>query len=270
MSNIKTLLLDTFVLIEIAKNPDWSQDVCKFITQNDYTIVIGTMNLIELYKWEKYWGGVASFISSVKFVVAENPEQITNAEVENYPNEVVLPIAFNPSDYQFLSETLREAIEMNLKGKIAAFEKNYRNEYKSIWQPMRDNRKTYPPDNGKNYSSVEIEVFLQTNVLQWLYTTKYKNFLERNISKSQAIDIKLFKSIYLTLLGLFVEYYINKKDGKPSDVGDFYQMSLLPYVSVAVLDKERHNLIQWINQEGLFPNKLCTYNLADFKKEISR
>jgi hypothetical protein len=268
MDNRKTIFLDTFVLLEIAKHPDWAENVHKFIEQNSYVLVVGVMHLIEAYKWKRYWSESANFISSLPFFIAENPENITKAEVAHYPDEITLPIAFNPADFPYSVDELRQAIEINLQGKISSLEQNYRNEYRTIWQSMLDNRKTYLPDNGKNYSDVELKVFFMMNVMTWLYTSGHQDFLQKKISASQEIVLERFKSIYLPLVAIFVEYYINKKDGKPSDVGDFYQMGIIPYVDLAILDKERNALIQRVNREKLFPQRLQTCNLAEFRQMV--
>jgi hypothetical protein len=70
-------------------------------------------------------------------------------------------------------------------------------------------------------------------------------------------------------LAIFLEYYVGKKEGKPSDIGDFYQLSIIPYVNLAMLDKERNSLIQKINQQNLFPEKLIVCNLEKFKGMIN-
>jgi hypothetical protein len=59
-----------------------------------------------------------------------------------------------------------------------------------------------------------------------------------------------------------------KKSGKSSDVGDIYQLAIIPYLHFAVIDNERNYLFQRINQGNLFPEKLNSCNLAQFRKTI--
>jgi hypothetical protein len=270
MDSRKTIFLDTSILLEIAKYPTWAGCVFNFIEQNDYVLVVEVMHLIEIYKWRKYWGGVAAFISSVPFVISENPENITKVEVTYYPQGISLPIAYNPAQSSLSKSELKQVIEILLKGKVSHLEQNYRNEYKNIWQSFLDNRKTFLPDNGKNYSDSELKTFFQWNVSNWLYATGHKAFLEKLVSTSQGIVVECFKSIYLPLLAIFVEYHINKKKGKPSDVGDFYHLGIIPYVEFAILDNERHELIERINRESLFSQRLHTCNLKQFKQMVIR
>ncbi len=96
----------------------------------------------------------------------------------------------------------------------------------------------------------------------------HEEFLKRQSSISQEIKIECFKSVYIQALSIFLEYYVHGKDGKKSDVGDLFQLSILPYVSLAVVDNERYDLIQKINRQSLFPETLQACNLAQFKKTL--
>jgi hypothetical protein len=97
----------------------------------------------------------------------------------------------------------------------------------------------------------------------------YPDFVER-ASREEIINLERFKSFYIQVLAIFLEYYVQKKGGKPSDMGDFLQLSLVPYVDLAVLDNERNNLIQRINRDSLFPSSLRACGLSDFKAMILR
>ncbi|SRR5258706_6608414 len=270
MDNKRTIFLDTNVLLELGKFPDWAETVRNFIEQNNFVLVIGVMHLIEIYKWKRYWSEIADFISSVPFVISEKPENITDVEVANYPNEIPLPTTFESTHYQYSKDELKQAIEVNLKEKVYIFEKNYRSYYRSIWQGMLDTRKTYPPSNGKNYSDAELKVFFLMNVMTWLNAAGHQAFLRKKVDASEVIILERFKSIYLPLVAILVEYYVGKKNGKPSDVGDFYQLGIIPYVDISVLDNERHDLIERVKRQELFPQALSTYNISKFKEQISK
>lgn len=263
----KTIFLDSFTLIRLGEDPEFSLIIKKFIVSDQYTLVIGVMNLIEIYKWRKYWVQISDFISSVDFCISQNPDQIADTEVQNYPIKISLPTEFCSSDYLYSKAELKNAIEINLVKKISLFEENYRNQYKSILNAILNNRTNFPPENNGKYSSFDRWLFLQTNVIKWL-NPKHKLFLEKQGSQSNGLKIECFKSILIQILAIFLEYYIGKKDGKPSDIGDFFQLSIVPYVDLAVVDKERNRLIQKINKQNLFPKKLNTCNLEQFKNMI--
>jgi hypothetical protein len=264
---IKTIFLDSFTFVRLAEDPKFSLAVKNYILSGQYTLVIGVMNLIEIYKWRTYWAEISDFISSVDFCISQNPDQIADTEVQNYPIKISLPTEFCSSDFLYSKAELINAIETDLKEKVSFFEKNYRDKYKSIWSAILNNRNHFPPENNGKYSSSQRWIFLQTNVMKLLYPN-HKLFLEKQVSQSNGLAIECFKSVLIQTLAIFLEYYVGKKDGKPSDIGDFYQLSIVPYVDLAVLDKERNSLVQIMNRQNLFPEKLSTCNLEQFKDMI--
>jgi hypothetical protein len=131
------------------------------------------------------------------------------------------------------------------------------------------------PEKSGRYSSVERQMFMQSSVLSMLFQ-EHRDFLSRVLAaakeegRREGINIERFKSVYIQALAIFVEYYVQKKAGKLSDMGDILQLSLVPYVDLAVLDKERNNLFQRFNREGLFPGYLRTCSLADFVAMVTK
>lgn len=90
----KTLYLDTFALIKISADLSFMSAVVKHINTNSYVLIVGIMNLMEIYTWQKCWSEVSELISSVPFCIAQNPEKIMTLEIQNYPNKIDLPVAF--------------------------------------------------------------------------------------------------------------------------------------------------------------------------------
>lgn len=260
----KTLFLDSFALVNVVADPAFAAAARNFVISRGYTLIIGVMNLVEIYRWKKRWSEVADLISSLPFDIAQNPDQIADEEARNYPNDIVLPVGFRSSDYSYSSAELKNALEVNLRDRISSFDQGYRKEQRSILEAILNNRSTFPPEADGKYSPFQRWLFLQTNVLRMLYP-KHRDFLNEQVSQSHEIRIDRFKSAFIQVLAIFLEYYIQKKDGKPSDIGDFYQLSLVPYVAVAVVDNERKNLIQRMNRTGLFPKDLPAFSLAEFR-----
>ncbi len=263
----KPLFLDSFVFIHIAEDNQLATDIMSYIKSNKYTLVIGVMNLIELYKWKKCWEKVSEFISCVPFCIAQNPELIVATEVSKYPNNIELPTNFCSLDHSFSQSELKKAIEVNIRTKISFFENKYRSYYNDVFEDIIKKWSSFPPEENGKYSSFQRFLFLQTSVLNMLLPD-HSEFLNRQIANSKEIKIECFKSIYIQALAIFLEYYVQGKDGKKSDVGDFFQLSILPYVSLAVVDNERYDLIQKINRQSLFPDTLQACNLAQFMKNI--
>jgi hypothetical protein len=265
--NQKTIFLDSFAVVRVIADPSFATLVKQFIAREGYTLIIGVMNLIEFYRWKKRWTEIGEFISSVPFCIADNPEQLTDAEARNYPDEITLPVAFCSSDYSYTSTELKEAIEVNLRDKISVFDRRYRKEQGDILQSILDNRNSFPPAENGKYSTFQRWLFLNTNVMRFLLPT-YREFLEQRLSRQEEIKIECFKSIYIQVLAIFLEYYVQKKDGKQSDIGDLYQLSHIPYVDLAVVDNERNDLLQRMNRGKFFRAKLSVLSLAQFRNAI--
>src|SRR5262245_15325854 len=95
----KYIFLDSFIFMEIGRDNKLRDAIKSYILSNHLTLVIGVMNLIEVYKWKRYWSEVSDLISSVPFCIAENAERIADFEVSNYPNRIELPTSFCSSDF---------------------------------------------------------------------------------------------------------------------------------------------------------------------------
>lgn len=242
----------------------------------DLILVVGAINLMELVSWPKRWSEVLSFVSSVPFCIAQNADRIVAKEIESYPNELSsLPVGFCSSDYSFSADELRDALSLHLEGKVTDFARDFRNSNEETFRTILNKKESFLPDKSGRYSSVEREMFMQSSVFSML-SPEHLNFLSRTLAaareegRKEGINIERFKSIYIQALAIFVEYYVQKKAGKLSDMGDILQLSLVPYVELAVLDKERNNLVQRFNRENLFPGYLKACSLSDFVAMITQ
>jgi hypothetical protein len=261
----RTLYLDTFAIVRVASDPERAASARDYIKSAGFELVVGTINLLEIFAWPKRRSEVLDFLSSVPVSIAQNPEDVAATEVACYPNPVnKLPVAFRSLDYLSSQAELRKALEDNLMGKIAAYRRNFEGVYELVWKDILARRTSFlTPEKAGKYSPLERQTFLQINVLQLLYPD-HRNFLQSILASGEAIKIELFKSVYIQCLAIFLEYYVQKKEGKASDVGDIYQLGLIPYIDLAVVDNERHNLVQRINRDKLFPVALPTCNLEEF------
>lgn len=270
------LYLDTFASVRVASDATLASAAKAYIANENFVLVHSTTNLIELFSWPKRWSEVVSFISSVPFCIAQNTDKITAQEVASYPDELTdLPVGFCSLDYSFSTDELIEAISLHIKGKIADFARDFRSSNTGALQSILSKRGSFSPEKSGKYSSFERNLFIDYNILRMLLP-EHERFVNNTIAAAAAeglkegINIERFKSIYIQMLAVFVEYYVQKKPGKPSDIGDLLQLSLVPYVDLAVLDNERNNLIQRFNRDGLFPSHLRACSLSDFKSMITR
>lgn len=266
----KIFFLDSSVLVRISSDSSLASTIVGYINYYGYTIVVGTLSLVELYRRPgRKWSDIAEFLSSIPFCIARNPDGILDAEVATYPAEVILPMNFCSADYGFSKAEIKRAIEANMDGRIAQFDDAYRQIQHSTWKQILASRDQTPPDQNNKYSERERQVFLQTSIWAMVHDF-HPAFLQGLHSSGEVIDIKCFKSVYIQALAVFIEYYIQRKDGKASDIGDFFQLSYVPYVEFAVLDNERTDLIRRINQTKLFSRELRACNISQFKAVVAR
>jgi hypothetical protein len=268
MPPLHTLFLDTHVLVRVAAEPPRVEAVQHYIASQGYTLAVGSLNFTELYQHESRWEEVAEFIASVPFCIVENIEKVTEREVLNYPSATTLLAEFSSVDAGLTRDELKHAIQANLGGKVAEFDRNYRAAAPFIHQALQqDKQGFFSPEHGQRYSSWQRDAFLWKGVFQAL-SPEYLGLLQAYIEKGEAIDVTRFASVYVQQLAIFLEYYEQNKPGKVSDIGDFTFLGYLPYVDEAVLDKERAHVVRRINQVGGLGQQLPALTLKQFLSAV--
>ncbi|HVO43829.1 MAG TPA: hypothetical protein VMT34_14460, partial [Aggregatilineales bacterium] len=226
--------------------------------------IVSTLNLIEIYPVRNSWTPVADFISSLPFCIAQTTDRILAVEMANYPNEVELPVSFRSWDYEWTPEIQpKHGLEANMQGKIAGFAREWQREEVESWQALIDNKRTFPPEQNGKYSDSQRWLFLQKNVLMFALMEN-RRLVNKWLDAGNEIKIERFKSYYIITLAVFLEYYVQGKVGKASDVGDFYHLSYAPYVDLGVFDNERNDLLRKISRMATPLGKMRSYNLKQF------
>src|SRR5437762_1108132 len=89
----KRAFLDTSIIARVSADVSFAQKTVSYLNQNEFTVILSTMVLVELYrKPGKRWDTIAQFLSCVPFCIPKNPDGILDAEVDAYPKDVTLPI----------------------------------------------------------------------------------------------------------------------------------------------------------------------------------
>lgn len=264
----RTLFLDTFALFEIAKSPERVTAVQHYVRSRDFIVVTSSQIMAEAYPNQQRWNDIAGFLASLPFCIAEVVDKLAEREAKAYPETTALHMEFCSADITFSQEELKDAILLNLQGKVAGFHKPLRAMAQKMYDALKEAQRTFmPPEENGRYSRSQRERFLQIGVLQALppeYLGKWQAILARD----EAIDIVRFKSVYLQQLAIWLEYYEQRKPGKLSDIGDFVQLGYLPYLDEAILDKERVNLVGRINRLKVLAHELKARSLAEFLRDV--
>lgn len=242
----KLLFLDTFILTDAGEDKEFANQLIEYILRDNWTLTLNTMSLIEVYGRQQCLEGFLEFLVKVPFVIVGDFLKILEAEVLAYPAAAALPIGYCSSSCPN-KEILKQAIHINLVDKIAPYSESYRARQKGCHEAMLLRRDSFMRDLRTKPGKFNKWLFLQSDILETLYK-EHRDFVLKFKKRSEYIQIELFKSALIQSLSIYVEYYIQRKNGKRSDVGDFFHLPLIPYVSMAVLDKEKVNLIDKIRK----------------------
>lgn len=264
----KKIYLDTFALVKIGADASMAEATQKYFFEDDWELVVGTLNLQEIYSWPSCWPSVAAFISSVPFCIAQNADRVADAEVASYPDAITLPIGFRSLDHGFSREELRGAIEHNMVTKIASFNSGFKASYEQALQALIEDRDSFPPESGRKHSPEQKFFFLHKAVFAML-SPRHLPTLKQFMDSQGPIEIERFRSVYIQALAVFLEYHVQRKPGKPSDAGDICQLAFLPYVDQAVLDNERNDLVVRINREKPLQKRLSSWRMSKFIETIN-
>ncbi len=271
------IFIDTFALAKITQNSEFRNKVIDFIDSNKLTLAINILVLIEIYKWKSSWGNILDFFVSIPFVITKNIDVLFKEEVDNYPNEIELPVALHSSQLGNNKWIVKKDFEINFNDKISEFENEYRIYSKEILSDIINEKKKFLPEKDGKYSVFQTWLYLKTNLIKDLYIY-HKWFIDKYRNKDNIIE-ECFKSRNIVTISIFYEYYIQNKKAKDSDLGDYWHLTYIPYYDYAILDNERFNLINRMKNDKkikqvenlynfLVTIKCKTYNLENFIKEI--
>ncbi len=290
----KYIFLDNWVLADYTK-PNLQPNLSKYLEKNQFTVIIDSLSLTELYNpgWRNAPEGdrtarVTDFLSRHPVAIVD-PVKLFRAEIENYPNLVhTLPIEL---DMEILSaEHRKQTLKLLLQGDtlfinqgkdIKIWSQNYE-KLKSTWLSDIDNIIEKASQAGILIRD-EAGRFtqLETDKEKFLLTLDRRYFAFFDTSEMKELGTKIVElflsetsklpAIRFTSLCFWYAYIqIDKThltSRAPSDVGDFYQMSMIPYCTVFTTD----NKMQWICSRILDENSQysCTIlNRGDLDKEI--
>jgi len=270
------IFLDNWVLSDYTK-PDVQDYLSIYIRNKQLTVVINSLSLTELYNpgWANSQGNdrisrVAKFIKDHPTIIVD-PVKIFRAEIENYPQPVQsLPIEL---DFATLPVEHREqALKLFLQ-----HDKLFLNQGKDIriWVESYKKEKSNWLDNVEKIidKAIQSGILIRDETGRFMQLEKGKeDFLvtldRRHFSHFNAIErenlgtkiVELFMgetaklpAIRFTSLCFWYAYIQTDKthpiSRAPSDIGDFLQMSMIPYCNVFTTDNKMHWLSKHIMNE---------------------
>ena len=288
------IFLDNWVFSDYTK-PDKLPHLSNYIRNKQLTIVIDSLSMVELYNpgWKNAQENdrvarTTKFISQHPTIIID-PVKVFRSEIENYPQQI--PSIPTELDLEVMSAEKRERVlkmflhhdELFIKqGKvIRVWAENYK-KLKSEWlediEKMINNAVqtgvlTY--DKTMDFTKLKTQ---KENFLITLDRRHFSHFNEKEWEQLGAKIVELFMgatsslpAIRFTSLCFWYAYIQTDKSHlisrAPSDIGDFYQMSLIPYCDVFTAD----NKMQWLSKriaEETSSNSCRILNRNAFEKEI--
>jgi hypothetical protein len=269
----KYVFLDNWVLNNYTK-VDWQLLLSDFIKKNNFTIIVNSLLFVEMYNpgWNETYDEdrtirALRFLSEHNSIII-NPEKVYAAEIEAYPNKLTeLPIELNLED---LPEHLRVQTLLNFlrgddlfikQGKdIKQWAENYK-KMKSEW--LKNVAFIIEDACQKGFLIRDVHgnfIDLKQHKEEFLCSLDRRQFTVEQIKTLGRLGIQLFMGDTVKLPStrlsslLFWHAYIEKdkaytlkKSG--SDVGDLYQISLIPYCSAFTVDKTMKRIVNRIIKE---------------------
>lgn len=290
----KYIFLDNWALSDFTK-PDRQPYLSKYLEKNQFTVIIDSLSLTELYNpgWKNAQvadrtARATDFLSRHPVIIVD-PVKLFRAEIENYPSPVQnLPIELDleilPVKHRKQTLTLflqGDPLSTNQGKDIKVWSQNYE-KLKSDWLKDIDNIIDKASDSGLltrdkagKFTQLEIE---KEKFLLTLDRRHFAHFdaVERDNLGTKIVELFISEiaklpAIRFTSLCFWYAYIqIDKThpiSRAPSDIGDFFQMSMIPYCTGFTTD----NKMQWISSRifGEYTQYPCAIlNRENLDKEI--
>lgn len=267
----KYIFLDNWVYSLLLKD-GFEERLTAFVKQHDYTIIITSLSLAELYNPQWITTGdkdrmyrAVRFLSKSPSVIID-PQKVFQAEINSYPDLTTdLPIELDLKEisYKQRSEVLlmflRRDKDFLDQGKdIQEWQMNYEN-LKSAWQKDIDAIITNAYDKGvlqrkgsrkSLYSKEEKEMFLMSLDLRQAESSSIDSLIKRRMDwmkNGKQLSVTAIRLVSLCFWYAYVNIdHANKIKRKGSDIGDFYHISLIPYCVAFTTDNAMQRLLSRI------------------------
>lgn len=284
----KYIFLDNWVYSRLT-DAKFERCLSAFLKHQGYIILITSFSLVELYNpnWENAGdkdrvAGATDLWSKHPFILVDQAK-VYERELEVYPNPVsVFPIELNLNDIPegeralMLLKFLRnDELFINQGESIKTWVENY-NKIKGDWFNNVDNIIEHAcrvgdlkRDSKGNFVELQQckEKFLLSLDFRMANPNDIDSFLQRLIIRANKGEQAHLTAIRLSSLCFWYAYIdidqTNKMKHEDSDIGDFYQISLLPYCSAFTTDgsmyqmlKRIHEPIAPVNCDVITPKKL--------------
>lgn len=277
------IFLDNWVLSDL-RDEVFRNALLEYILDNDYTVLINTALLIELYNpgWKEYQQNdrvsrAVDFLSSVPCSIVDSDEVIT-AEIENFLYKLdYLPIKADLTKLEIGSflRVLRSDPEtgvdiQQLSKRIKKLKSEWPSQKNAIMQLARDQGYLVADPRG-NLKCTSRESFLLHLDFRFVTFQDPDELLKRHIELRRKNENHTLSLIRITSLAFYYLYVdidsADKISTSRSDIVDFLQIGFVRYCRVITVDTAMYKLLDRIGKSGeSFDCKVL--NSALLRKEI--
>jgi hypothetical protein len=264
----KYIFLDNWVYSKLT-DPEFERSLTAFITKNDFTIIFTIVSAVELFNPNWTDSGdkdrverTACFFKNVPCEIID-AAKIQSTEIRNFLTPLkVLPVNFElwrihpyMRSKEFLNVFRHEYLPSDLEP-MESWSKKYQTD-KNNWFATKDyiiadaiangNLKTDKDGNFVDLEEIK-QRFLFSLDLRMADPDEISTILQKlNERADQKKPFELTSARVWSLCFWYLYIDIdnaNKIKINPSDLGDLYQLSLLPYCSAFTIDGSMYRLLQ--------------------------
>jgi hypothetical protein len=292
---VNYIFLDNWALSDFTKE-DNQHLLSKFICRNDYKLLFNGLSAVELYNpgWQHTQGDdrttrVARFLSQHPCAIVR-PEKVFKAEIESFPAKIESPpVELDLDDLPpqhripallsiLRDDNLLREHGIDIKQWVADYDK-----VKTSWLIDAEQIIEHACDTGvlardKNGRFIDLEKSKE----KFLVTLDRRHFSllsseERHNLGAKVIDLfmgatRTLPAVRFSSLCYWYTYIDTDKAypmrRKGSDIGDFFQISMIPYCSAFTVDATMYRLVHRVMPEV---NHVCRiYDREEFHAALNQ
>lgn len=285
------IFIDTFAFDQLTN--EYFDSVSKYLKLKSYSIVLTSMELVELYnpnpKGDDRINKISNLLTSVHFVICDQVK-VMEAEEAAYPKSIDrLPIEFSSIGiidklshtdkkeliYKLFSIGLPE-FGVNLKVWFENF-----CSVKALWIESVHNIIEWATESGiinlKDNFLQSLDLRLCENLLKIKDSLEKgidineldKNYLNKLVQILDCHDTWRMKGIHFSSLIFWYEYVLAQKTILPSDQPDIYYSFVFPYCNAVIVDNSRYDCATKIQKKEKVYSETKFYNKREFIKELT-
>ena len=246
VSYSKCAYLDTSILSETAKHPEWYRPLFNILFNNRLYIALSDSLLVELSQTTKKHSELDNLFTLLPSGKIKNFETVIAEEVISYPKKRNESLLSYPLTLEVDKQTIPDWLVSNevkkAKRQQLVFAKNMKQQL--------DSAKSNLPHSKKNkYSIKQAEIFTWMVIIQWL-TANHPTFMKKLNDKGLLLRAEAFPSVQLYTLYIYYKHYLGNRESKElSELSNLLHLFHFPYCKLIIVEREMYNILHKIKSQ---------------------